>query len=198
MVFTYNLYQKFHDHIKENDIILYPLVQKYGFLKPLPKRDWFSILIGNIIGQKIRFIKARVLRGKLYTLLGTDNFTVNDFKNITQKNLLDLGVDDWQVEIIFRVFDFICQNNIEYEDIDRIIEVKGIGEWTLKNTKLMYSLQTQSGEKVENLLLTKDLIIKRGIKDLYGLTKLREIRNLEKKWSPYCGLVTWYLWKEYT
>lgn len=200
MVFSKDLYENFKEFMKQSDDKMHQLILKIGYLKPLPKRDWFSILVGNVIGQKIRFHRARELRGKLYTLLKKSDFTADDFKvHANKQTLMKLGIEEWQVDIILRVFAFITMHNIsDFDDIDRLIEVKGIGLWTLRNTKLMYSLQTDQRETVEDVLLTRDLIIRRGIQKMYNVTSKKDIEQLESKWSPYNGLVTWYLWKEFS
>lgn len=199
MVFTESTYIQFLEHLKQNDPIMYEIVREKGYVKPPPRRNWFAILIGNIIGQKIRYTKARNVRGRLYTLLGTDNFKLEDFIKLKNNDLIQIGVEKWQIEILNRVVNFLSKSNSIYlsksNDKNDLIKVKGIGKWTINNTNLMYSLQTSKDENIENIFLENDLIIKRSIKKLYGITKKSEYVNLIDVWNPYCGLVTWYLWK---
>ena len=45
---------------------IYDLVKKQGYLQPPPTRGLFSLLVGAIVGQRIRFSKAKNIRGMIY------------------------------------------------------------------------------------------------------------------------------------
>ena len=200
MVFNKAEYKKLSKYMKEIDPKIYQIIKKYGYLKPIPKRNIYALLIGSIIGQKIRFAKARQLRGKLYVKLGTDDFYPKDVDALTDQELNDLGMSELQIGIIKRVTSYIIKNKLDMKkpkDIKQLLEVKGIGNWTINCTNIMYNLNADDGD-FDDEILYQDLIIKRGIKKLYKISDNSAIVELAKKWTPYRGLVTWYLWKEFT
>lgn len=201
MTFSKELFAQFSEFIEKVEPIIHKeLVVKWGFIKQPIKRNLYAWLVGAVIGQKIRFSKARSLRGKLYLKLGTDDFSADDVMKLEKPGLIELGIEDWQADIIIRVTNFIqknLNNQLTINNCDELLTIKGIGEWTLNNVKLMWSLGSGSDEVFDKLMV-KDLIIRRGLKKLFNATKKHEFDQLSVKWSPYNGIITWYLWKEFT
>ena len=143
---------------------------------------------------------ARKLRGKLYVKLGTDDFYPKDIDGLTKTDLENLGMSELQISIIQRVTQYIIKNKLDIKkprDIKQLLDIKGIGKWTINCTNIMYNLNADDNE-FDDEILYQDLIIKRGIKKLYKITDNSSIVELAKNWTPYRGLVTWYLWKEFT
>lgn len=198
MVFDQNKYLEFKNFMEKNDPKMHALICKHGFLAPLPARPFFVILVGNIIGQKIRFSKARKNRANLYTHFKGDKFTPDQILEFGQQGLESLGIENWQAEIIMRVAKFVKKESPTFQNIDTLQCLKGIGPWTLQNTKLMYTLQTNSNYPICDVLLIGDLIIRRGLGRMYQAKNKKDFDKLQTLWSPYNGLVTWYLWKEFT
>ena len=110
MVFNKQIYKKLLNDMKTKDVKIYNIIKKHGYVKPTPKRNIYALLIQSIIGQKIRFYEARSLRGKLYTKLGTDDFNIADIVKLGHNGLLNLGIYDWQCDIIIRVTQYIITN----------------------------------------------------------------------------------------
>jgi len=99
-----------------------------------------------------------------------------------------------------RVTNHIIDKNLQVEkptDIAPFIELKGIGKWTLNCTNIMYNLNADDSN-FDTQVLYQDLIIKRGIRKLYEISDNDKIIRLAENWSPWRGLITWYLWKEFT
>ncbi len=197
-MFTQQDYQLILKHFETIDPKIYQLLDKLKYLKPLPKRNLFSTLIATIIGQKIRFKMARNLRGKLYTILKTDNFTSENIIDLGKDNLLKIGLASNIAELIYNIAEKIESKEIKLENLNDIrnLKIKGIGPWTINNIILMYTMSND--EDVDDTLLYEDLIIRRGIKKLYNITSKKDVEKLSQQWIPYRGIVTWYLWSEYT
>ena len=109
-------------------------------------------------------------------------------------------MSDLQVDIIIRITNHFISSNTQPtkpNDIKQLIKIKGIGPWTINCTNIMYNLNADDND-FDNEILYQDLIIRRGIKKLYNITAKEDILKLSEKWSPWKGLVTWYLWKEFT
>lgn len=221
MGFTQDNYQQASQFFQHKDPKIHQILIKHGYLQPVPKRNLFAILVGSIIGQKIKFKLAQQQRGKLYTQLDTDNFTIDEIivrgmfhlqdRNITNfciYNIINKGfdflneidIDLIRSQTIKNLVTYLIENNIQLtspNQLDDLLIIKGIGDWTLTCTKIMYSLNADDHDFNDSLLY-QDLIIRRGIQKLYNIKDQTQIIQLSQSWSPWKGIVTWYLWKEFT
>lgn len=228
MGFTLKDYNTLVAFFKIKDPKIAEVMIKVGYTIIPSRRNLFALLIGSLIGQRIRFTLARSQRGKLYTEMGTDNFTLHDFlakarsylqvdaeadvslNDLVEKGLLfleEIGINESRLATIQRVVYYLHDQKIvltDPNDLDQLHTVSGVGPWTINNTKIMWSLNEDEG-KFNDYLLIEDLIIRRGLESLYGLdfTKNREISyqrlaEISQLWSPWKGLVTWYLWQAFT
>jgi len=158
----------------------------------LPKPPYVA-LIGAVIGQIVRYTKAKSVRSKLYEVCGID-FQPSTITNLTTQhwNYIGLGLD--KVEVILRINQYLRTNNITLntvENIKSLKQIKGIGEWTINTTILTSFMDWDT-------FPSGDLFIRKRIKKLYNLTKLptnREVRNISERWKPYRSIVAWYLWR---
>lgn len=176
------LYLQKQDPILER---LFHTVDNNGFKLYNEIKKPFPALIGVIIGQKINYNTARSLRKKLYEQFGID-FTPLTLKN---KDISFLGNNI--VTIINGVIDYITSNNIDINNeigIKMLINVKGIGPWTI-NATLVTSLLSC------DIYPQGDKFLEKRIRRLYGELDKASINNIIMKWSPYRSLVTWYLWR---
>ena len=79
----------------------------------------------------------------------------------------------------------------DQEIMDLLCTVKGIGRWTVEML-LMFNLGRP------DVLPSTDLVIRRGVKGIYGLEELpstSELEALAEKWRPYRSLACWYIWR---
>jgi len=200
MVFTPEDYQRVREHFVQIDGMLHFILDKHGFLPPGPKRNLFATLIGSVIGQRIKFEKARNLRRALYLKCGTDDFTPEQIWDLGLSGLISCGIGPIPSETILRVAHHLLQNNLQLihiSDLKLVEEIKGIGPWTLGCTKIMHSLNQDEGN-FDDTLLYSDLIIRRALKQLYGWTTKEQIIAGTQCWSPWKGILTVYLWKEFS
>lgn len=160
-------------------------------------RSLFCWFIGAVIGQKISFIKARSIRKKLYELEGTTNLS-SDLLYKNQEYWTNLGLEPFQINIITNIKEKFDKKEIKfnsYSDIDNWITVHGIGQWTIKNAKIMYSLE--HFKSFPMIFLDNDLVVKKNLKKIYQLKKINKsfIDQKIKEWDKYIGIINWYLWR---
>jgi 3-methyladenine DNA glycosylase/8-oxoguanine DNA glycosylase len=76
------------------------------------------------------------------------------------------------------------------ELIAHLIQVKGIGKWTAQMF-LMFKLGRP------DVLPDLDLGIQNAIKRAYRKRKVtpKDVLRIGAKWSPYCSVACWYLWR---
>ena len=158
----------------------------------------FHALINSIIGQQISVSAANSMKSKLFSL--KKNITPRTLKNFKNSQLKKCGLSKQKILYINNISEFFI-NNKKFvnemrktdEDIirEKLIEIKGIGNWTID----MFLLFTHGSS---NIFPSGDLgfikaISKNYKKDLPLTDKF--LLSLFKKWSPYSSIATWYLWR---
>lgn len=153
-------------------------------------RPPYVALIGAIVGQKISYQSARVIRGKIYTALGT-TFTREQFE--TWKDSSVIPAD--KLEIITRVNEFLRTKSSDYldreENIRSLMVIPNVKDWTVKVTLLV------SGKNLD-VFPSEDYFIRKRVQRLFGLPSIPSIGETEKiaeRWAPYRGHFAWYLWR---
>lgn len=203
------LYQDALEFFKQKDYKLYVLLLRAGsphYLLSTEKRGLFSWLIGGIIGQKISFTRATSARKKLYVKLGKSDFSPDDIKNFTETDWLNIGIEPFQITIINNILKSYYSKTIKFDSLDDLAEwskIKGIGKWTLDNILIMYS--ATSLNKLPDIILTTDLVVKSALKSLYNPPKITSAFITQKtndwfdhtKNQSYVGLVNWYIWRHW-
>ena len=77
------------------------------------------------------------------------------------------------------------------EIIEKLIQVKGIGRWTV-HMFLIFRLGRP------NVLPELDLGVQNAIRRAYRLRKQpgpKDVRRIGAKWSPHASIASWYLWR---
>ena len=139
--------------------------------------------MGAIIGQKISYTAARSLRSKLYSRYGSEISPIM----LKGQDLSFLGTIP--ATIIRDVTDYIIINNVDLnteEGIRSLINVSGIGSWTI-DTTLLTCLKNW------DLFPLGDKFLQARMKRLYG--NGYNANNISTNWIPYRSVVTWYLWR---
>lgn len=175
--------------------VLAPVLAQVGILDlNSMKKPIYEALITSILGQKIWYTQAKANRSKLYAKVGHD-FTVED---IEKQDLLGMGIEPLQVEIIRRVNVYLLDRYkgvipVGYEEkaVKDLINVPGIGEWTINTTLLVWNPET-------DVFPIGDLFLRERVKRLFNLPRkptLSQMKKITEVWSPHRGLITWHLWR---
>lgn len=190
----YNKFPELHRVLNDVGVLDINLLMK----NPYPS------LIGVIIGQKISFKRAKELRKKLYTVLGTSDFTLDQFISL-QQNFTSFET----FPIIERVNKFLKTKNDDFlyseDNIKSLIQIEGIGPWTIESTllccfkKLHTNNNTNINTNIEcDVFPSGDKFLQNALLEL-NLTNEKmsaaRAKKISEKWSPYRGYVTWYLWR---
>lgn len=126
---------------KDKDPIIYKLMIELGYLPPPIHKNLFANLVSTIIGKRIRTTHASAQRKKLYIILGTNDFTMDDMinrgiiylqdhdvTNFSPDNIInnglkyldDIGIDEKRSSAIRILIDYLWTNNIELTKIKQI------------------------------------------------------------------------------
>lgn len=150
-----------------------------GFKLHTVIKDPYTALVGAIIGQKISYSNARLLRGRLYSKYGI-NIAPTMLRG---QDMSFLGAVP--ASIIANVTEYIIINNVDLnieDGIRSLVNVTGVGSWTI-DTTLLTCL------KHWNLFPLADKFLQTRMKRLYG--NGCTMTAISSKWEPYrsCDMV---------
>lgn len=162
---------------------VFTVVDESGFQLHTVIKDPYTALVGAVIGQKITYKMAKMLRGQLYARYGP----VVTPTQLKGADLSFLGAVP--ATIIEAVTSYILINNVDLDTeagIRSLEAVSGIGPWTIETTLLTCL-------KNWDIFPRGDKFLQARMKRLYGPNC--DIAAISAHWSPYRSLVTWYLWR---
>ena len=185
-------------YLSNKDKVLKKIIDQFPNQSLKLNDNSFHALINSIIGQQISVSAANSMKSKLFSL--KKNITPRTLKNFKNSQLKKCGLSKQKILYINNISEFFINNKkfikemrTTDEDIirEKLIEIKGIGNWTID----MFLLFTHGSS---NIFPSGDLgfikaISKNYKKDLPLTDKF--LLSLFKKWSPYSSTATWYLWR---
>ena len=185
-------------YLSNNDSVLKKIINQYPAQYLKLNDNSFHALINSIIGQQISVSAANSMKNKLFSL--KRNITPRTVKNLKKNDLRKCGLSKQKILYVNNISDFFLSNKnfiTKINQVDeklireKLIEIKGIGNWTVD----MFLLFTYGSS---NIFPAGDLgfvkaISKHYKKDLPLNDKF--LLKLNKKWSPYSSIATWYLWR---
>ena len=185
--------------LSKRDPVLRKIINRFnkGYLKS--RNDPFFSLCRTIIGQQISTKAADSIWLK---------FEMKCKKKITPKTVLKLnsgslksaGLSRQKITYLKNIAKNFENKSFKVRDlkkmdddlaIDYITKLKGLGVWSAQMF-LMFNLNRP------DIFPTKDIGLIRAIsknyKTSYPPSEL-ELKKFEKRWSPYCSVATWYMWR---
>jgi len=148
-----------------------------------------------IIGQQISGKAAKSITNRFKSLIV--NIQPNLVLDTTHQKLVSVGLSRSKAEYIQNLANFFISTrmpnfgSMSNSDIIRFFsQVRGIGEWTVQ-MHLIFSF----GRK--DVLAAKDLVVRKGIKKLYGLANVpteREVYTICRNWGNLATLGTILSW----
>ena len=197
---------KYWNHAKKflskKDKILSKLIAKYkGPFEIIltTRKDIFFSLCKSIIGQQISVAAANAVffkfKKKCKNKINAKNVSKLSFSQLKSCGLSRqkiLGIKDLSKRILNKSFDpKLIKNMSDEEAIEYLSNLRQIGRWSAE----MVLLFTYNRP---NIWPVQDIGLLRAISNNYKKKYLppeRFIRFLQKKFSPYCSVATWYLWR---
>ena len=185
-------------YLSNKDKVLKKLIQTYRNEYLILNSNYFHSLINSIIGQQISVSAADSMKTKFFKL--KRSITPQTVSKLSTTDLRKCGLSRQKILYIRNISKFFLQNkkfikNInnssEEEIYNNLIEIKGVGNWTI-HMFLMFSYGSS------NIFPTGDLGFLKAISKLYKVQlpiSERKLKLLYKKWSPYSSQATWYLWR---
>ena len=185
-------------YLSKKDKVLKLIINNYPNEELLINNNYFHTLLKSIIGQQISVSAANSIQKKFFSI--KKKIDPKNVIKINDVNLKNIGLSKQKILYIKNISYFFIHNknfikNIknydEHEIRNHLIEVKGIGPWTV-DMFLIFGLGKS------NIFPKGDLGFLKAISISYK-KKLpieeKELNKLFKNWSPYNTVATWYLWR---
>ena len=186
------MYLSKKDKVLKSIISIYP--NEYLFIN----ENYFHCFLNSIIGQQISVKAASSIKKRFFSL--KKNINPINILSIKTKSLREVGLSKQKISYINNIAKFFVQNkkfirNInnynEIEIKEKLISIKGVGEWTV-DMFLIFGLGKL------NVFPSGDLGFLKAISIAYNkklpLTE-KNLNLLYNKWAPYNTIATWYLWR---
>ncbi len=157
--------------------------------------DPFACMISNIIYQQVAFKLARFSEVMLFDYLDF-NIIPQSILKLSDKEFKKFKIFGRRVEYIRNFAKYVIDNNSFFENIynvsekaieDEFIKISGIGSWSIEMFFIF-------GLGKKDILSLKDLIIIKGIENLYGKMDKNELLEIKNELIKYGTIVSINLW----
>lgn len=187
--------------VLQEDPVMARLIEKHDIELDTGERDEFERICVSIINQQLSSASAAAVRERVFSVLD-DEVTPESVLSTKEEPLRDAGLSRTKVAYIENVAREFSESDLtrrglsdhsDEEVIDRLTEIKGVGEWTAR-MYLMFALGRQ------DVLPLGDLAVRRGFEQVYrdGVEMSRdEMRDIAEVWRPWRTVGTRYIWAEY-
>ena len=184
--------------LSEKDEVMAGLIKRYRKSHLPGSKDAFITLCRAICGQQISVQAADTIWAKFYRVCKPITPERISRKHIS--TLQKCGLSNQKANYIKHLARFFVKENItsyywkntdENEVYESLIEVKGVGKWTIEMFSIFYL-------RSPDILPLGDLGLVKAIAKEYqyeGQLRKDEIEALAKIWQPWRTVATWYLWR---
>jgi 3-methyladenine DNA glycosylase/8-oxoguanine DNA glycosylase len=193
-IFEYG--QKEIDYLKSKDKKLGAAIEKIGIIERKVTPDPFEALISSVVGQQISSKAAVTVWNRLVELLG--GITPESISEADISKIQGCGMSQRKAGYIKGIAEAAISGEVDFnqlytltdeEIIKKLSSLHGVGEWTAEML-LIFSLNRP------DVVSYKDLAIRRGMMNLYGLKELpkEKFDKYKKRYSPQGSVASLYLW----
>ena len=181
--------------ISRNDPIIMEIIKLYSGDKMQLKNNAFLTLVRSVVGQQISVKAADSVWRKLEELC-KDDIEPEKIKLFSEEELRGAGLSKSKANYIQNIaksdiLEVNWSNLDDEEAIDLLCKIKGIGIWTAEMFLIFHLARP-------NILPLGDIGLIKAIELNYNNGEKMSKEELEayhQKWSPWCTVATWYLWR---
>ena len=189
-------------HLSKKDKIMSKLIKNYqGPSETIltSRKDIFFSLCKSIIGQQISIAAANSVflrfKNKCNNRINVkivSKLTFSQLKSCGLSRQKVIGIKSLAKQILDKSFNpnLLVKMNDE-EAIIYLSNLKQIGRWSAEMI-LLFTYNRPNIWPIQDVGLLR--AISKNYKKKY-LPPERFVKNLQKKFSPYCSVATWYLWR---
>ena len=181
--------------LSRKDPVIMKIIKLYSGDKMQLKNNAFLTLVRSVVGQQISVKAADSVWKKLEELC-RDSIEPERIKSFSEDELRSAGLSRSKANYIQNIAksDILEVNWAKLNDeeaIDLLCKIKGIGRWTAEMFLIFHLARP-------NILPLGDIGLIKAIELNYNngeeMTK-EELETYGQKWSPWCTVATWYLWR---
>ena len=189
-------------YISKKDKVMSKLIKKYNSPSEVilkSRRDVFFSLCKSIIGQQISvaaansvFLKFKKKCKNKINPKTVNKLTIYQLKSCGLSRLKALGIKSLAKQILNKSFNpKIIKNMDDEEAILYLSKLRQIGRWSAEMI-LLFTYNRPNIWPIQDIGLLR--AISKNYKKKY-LPPDTYVKLLNKKFSPYCSVATWYLWR---
>ena len=181
--------------LSRNDPVIMKIIKLYSGDKMQLKNNAFLTLVRSVVGQQISVKAADSVWKKLEELC-RDSIEPERIKSFSEDELRSAGLSRSKANYIQNIaksdiLEINWSNLDDEEAIDLLCKIKGIGRWTAEMFLIFHLARP-------NILPLGDIGLIKAIELNYNNGEKMSKEELEayrQKWSPWCTVATWYLWR---
>ena len=189
-------------YLSKKDRIMSRLIKNYQSSCEIiltSRRDIFFSLCKSIIGQQISvaaadsvFLKFKKKCKNKINAKTVSKLTFSQIKKCGLSHQKVLGIKSLAVQILDKSFNPKLLNEMNDEDaINYLSQLRQIGRWSAEMI-LLFTYNRSNIWPVQDIGLLR--AISKNYKKKY-LPPDKFVSLLKKRFSPYCSVATWYLWR---
>ena len=190
-------------HLSAVDPVMRALIRRVGPCGlAVRNHSPFETLVRAIAHQQIHGRAAEAILGRFIALFPDRRFpTPDDIAAVDPRKLRRAGFSRAKTRSIKDIARKTrrgliptrraCQQFTDAELIARLIQVRGVGQWTVEML-LLFTLGRP------DVLPVDDFGVREGFKIAYGRRKQptpKQLRRYGTRWEPYRSVAAWYLWR---
>ena len=186
-------------YLSKKDKIMKILIRKFKDKTLTTRKDIFFSLCKSIIGQQISVAAAnsvfkkfnKACKGKINPKM-IKNLSTQKLKRCGLSRQKARGIKELSIKFLNKSFNpNLIKNMNDEEAIIYLSSLRQIGRWSAEMI-LIFTFNR------ENIWPVQDIGLLRAISNNYKKKYLPPenfVKKLNKKFSPYCSVATWYLWR---
>ena len=195
-------WNKAKKYLSKRDKVMSRLIKNYKSPSEViltSRRDIFFSLCKSIIGQQISvaaansvFLKFKKKCNNKVTAKIVSKLTFNQLKKCGLSRQKVLGIKSLSKKMLDKSFKpkLILKMN-DYDAISYLSELRQIGKWSAEMI-LIFTFNRPNIWPIQDIGLLR--AISKNYKKNY-LPPEKFVETLKKRFSPYCSVATWYLWR---
>jgi DNA-3-methyladenine glycosylase II len=181
----------------EKDKIISGIHLKYGTPPNWQREEGFETLSKIILEQQVSLESAQSHFEKLKSFIA--GFTPENILKLTDEEMRNSFISRQKAKYLRELSQAVLSGNLNFEILnklteteirEKLISIKGIGNWTA-DIYLLFCLQSK------NIFPVGDIAVVNTIKELYEVSTREEILEISKKWNPNRSLGTFFMWHYY-
>jgi len=186
-------------YLYKKDRIMRNLINRYSDANLTSRKDVFFSLCKSIIGQQISvaaansvFLKFKKKCKNKINPRTVSNLTFNQLKSCGLSRQKVIGIKSLSKQTLNKTFNpKIIKKMNDEEAIQYLSNLKQIGRWSAEMI-LLFTYNRSNIWPIQDIGLLR--AISKNYKKKY-LPPDKFINLLKKRYTPYCSVATWYLWR---